>query len=109
MPSHGRVIRGPHSFPALMLVEPWHDLDKVAGAVAVVQLKAQDLVPGVLAGTGAAGQGKEIGAARDAASGAALDRRGADLLHRDHGKDRAESVDLFLVDIAMRLDRDIAP
>jgi hypothetical protein len=37
---------------ALVFLEAGHDLDEVAGAVAIVELPFQDLVPGVAAGAG---------------------------------------------------------
>src|SRR5690606_4995480 len=97
------------SLAAQVFVEPWHDFYEIAGAVAVIELPFQDLVPGVLAGAGTARQGKEIGPARDPARGPALHRRGADLLHRDDREDRREGLDLLLVDLAVVLDRDVAP
>jgi hypothetical protein len=38
-----------------MLVESRHDLDEIAGAVAVVELVHQNLIPGVAVGAGRAG------------------------------------------------------
>ena len=92
-----------------MFVETRKNLDKIAGPMPVIELEGEDLVPGILAGAGAAGQRKEIGAARHATGGAALHRAGADLLHRHDGEDRPEGLDLLLVDIAMRLDGHVAP
>ena len=43
-----------------MLVEPRHDLDEIAGPVAVIELVHQDLVPGVPAGAGRARQAENI-------------------------------------------------
>jgi len=96
------------SFAPQVFVQPGHDLDKVAGPVAIVELEGQDLVPGIAAGRGAARQGKEIGPPRHPPARAALHRRGADLGHRDHRKDRAEDVDFLFIDIAVRLDRHVA-
>ncbi len=54
------------SLPPQVLVEARQDLDEVAGPVAVVELRRQDLVPGVAAGAGAARQREEVGAVRHA-------------------------------------------
>ena len=48
-----------------MLLQPGHQLDKVAGAEAVVELVHEDALPGVAAGAGRARQGEEISAAGD--------------------------------------------
>ena len=64
----------------LTLHQPRHDLDEIAGPVADVELPFEDAVPAILHRAGRAGQGEEIGAARDPAAGARLDGRGADLL-----------------------------
>ena len=45
--------------PAQMLVEPRHDLDEIAGPVAVIELVHEDLVPGVAAGAGRARQAED--------------------------------------------------
>src|SRR5262249_48790327 len=37
---------------AQVLVKPRHDLDEIAGPVAVVELMHEDVVPGILAGAG---------------------------------------------------------
>jgi hypothetical protein len=39
-----------HLFPAMVFIQPWHDLDKIAGPVTVVELFDQNLVPRILAG-----------------------------------------------------------
>ena len=49
-----------------MLLEPRHELDEIAGAVAVVELRPQYL-PAIAAGAGRAGQREKIGPAGDAA------------------------------------------
>ena len=49
-----------------MLLQPRHDLDEVAGPVAVVELPLEDVVPGVAAGAGRARQAEDVGALRDA-------------------------------------------
>ena len=53
--------------------EAGHDFDEIARPVAHVELPFQDVVPAVLHCTRRAGQGKEIGAARNAGAGARLD------------------------------------
>src|SRR5262249_57191432 len=52
---------------AQMLVEARHDLDEIAGTVAIVELVQEDLVPGVAAGAGRARPAEDGGAARHAA------------------------------------------
>src|SRR5215471_11731019 len=89
--SHYALWRGALSFgSAQMLVEPRHDLDEIARAVAVIELVHEDLVPGVLAGAGRAGQAEDVGRIGDASGRARLDRRGADLAEahdqEQHGK-----------------------
>ncbi len=72
---------------------------RLRGAVAVVELVLDDVVPAVAAGAGRAGQGEGIGAAGDAPEvAAALDRRGADLLIGEKAEQLAKAGDLFLVD-----------
>lgn len=44
-----------------MLFEPGHDLDEIAGHVAIVELMDEDAVPAVPAGAGTARKGEEIG------------------------------------------------
>src|SRR5690554_746126 len=91
-----------------MLVQPWHERDEIAGSVPGIELVAQDAVPGVSAGAGAARQGKKDRALRNATGGPALHRARADAFHRDDGEKRRKGLDLLFIDIAMCLDRDIA-
>src|SRR6476659_8669673 len=72
-----------------------HDLDQVAGPVTVVELVAQDALPGALAGAGRPGQTEDVGTARQSVSGARLDGGGRHLLKRDHVKDRRKAFDLL--------------
>ena len=65
--------------PAQVLVEPRHQLDEVAGPVAVIELVHQDFVPGVAAGAGRARQAEDEGRVRDARGGARLDGGRTDL------------------------------
>ena len=58
----------------------------------------EDVVPGVPAGAGRAGQGEQVGAARGAGRGARLDRGGADLLQALPAEQFAEAVDALLID-----------
>ncbi len=74
----------------------------------VVELVLDDVVPAVAAGAGRAGEGEEIGAAGDAGGGAALDRRGADLLIGEEAEELAEAGDLFLIDGVEGFRRDVA-
>src|ERR1700733_11453406 len=90
-------------FEPLFLLQPRHQLDEIARAEAVVELVDEDAVPGVAAGAGRARQREEIGAAGDPGSGAALDRRGADLLIALPTEQLAEPGDLLLVDAVERL------
>src|SRR3954453_6577896 len=73
---HRRALR---LWPAQMLVQPRHDLDEIAGARAVVELGFEDAVPAVAAGAGRTWEAEDVGCARDAGRGAALDRRRSDL------------------------------
>ncbi len=93
---------------AIVSMQPRHQLDEVARAEAVVELVDEDPVPGVAAGAGRAGQREEIGAAGDPGGGAALDRRGADLLVAQPAEQLAEAGDLLLVDAVERLRGDVA-
>ena len=63
-----------------MLLQARHDLDEIAGTVAVVELPLEDVVPRILAGAGRARQAEDVGALRQAGAGARLDRGGAHLL-----------------------------
>src|SRR5580700_8724664 len=92
-----------------LLLQPGHQLDEIAGAEAVVELMDEDAVPGVAAGAGRAGQREQIGAAGDPSGGAALDRRGADLLVALPAEQLAEPGDLLLVDAVERLGGHVAP
>src|SRR5271169_4548439 len=76
-----------------VLLQAGHELHQVAGTVPVVELRLQDF-PAVAAGAGRARQGEEIGAAGDAAGGAALDRGGADLLVAEPTEELTEPRDL---------------
>src|SRR5476651_1844442 len=80
----------------LAFVEARHQFREVAGPEADVELLAQDVVPPVLAGAGGARQSEDIGRVGDAGRGAALHRRGADLLEADPAEGLAEAVDLLL-------------
>src|ERR1700730_9261551 len=94
--------------PFQMLLQAGHQLDEVAGAKAVVELVDQNALPGVAAGAGRSGQGKQIGAAGDPGGGPALDRRGADLLVAEPAEQLAKPGDLLLVDAVERLRGHIA-
>ena len=94
--------------PAQMLVEPRHDLDEVAGPVAVVELVHEDLVPGIAAGAGRARQAEDIGRAGDARGRAGLDRRGADLGVAHHQEQGREAVHALLEQRLDRLRRHVA-
>src|SRR5881227_3173362 len=64
---------------AQVLVEPRHDLDEIAGPIAVVELLRENTVPAVAAGARRSRQAEDKSRAGEAGGGAALDRRGADL------------------------------
>ncbi len=53
-----------------MFLQSRHQLDQVARAMTGIELPDQDVVPGILHGAGAAGEGEQISAAGDAADGA---------------------------------------
>ncbi len=80
-----------------MLLEAGHDLDEIAGAEAVVELPVEDVVPGVPAGAGRAGQGEQVGAAGGAGRRPRLDRGGADLLEALPAEQLAEAVYALVV------------
>src|SRR5262245_6568743 len=76
----GRV---PGLAAAQVLVEARHDLDEIAGTVAVAELVHQDLVPGIAAGARRARQAEDVGAAGNSggrANGAILAQDSALLL-----------------------------
>ena len=79
-----------------MLLQPGHQLHQVAGAVAVVELPHQDVVPAVLHCAGAAGQREQIGPARHPADRARLHGGRADLLEAEHAEQLPEALDAFL-------------
>ncbi len=54
-------IRPDRRAPTQVFIEARHDLDEVAGAMAVVELRVQDPVPGVAAGSGRARQHEDVG------------------------------------------------
>ena len=67
----GGLKRLPPHAAFRVLLQPRHQLDQVAGPVPGIELEQQDVVPGILAGAGAARQGEQIGAVGDAAERAA--------------------------------------
>jgi hypothetical protein len=77
--------------------------------MAIIELKFEDLIPSVFAGARAAGKRKQVSAQSNPARGAALNSARADFIHAHDGENRPECLDLFLINIAVRLDRDIAP
>src|ERR1700740_3489452 len=80
---------------AAVFFQPRHDLDEVAGSVAVIELPLENAVPGVPAAARRPRQAKNVGALGDAAAGARLDRRRRDLLICDHEEDGREAVDFL--------------
>jgi hypothetical protein len=54
-----------------MLPQARHEFHEIARLVPRIQLPAQDFVPTVAASTGGAGEREKVGAAREAAGGAA--------------------------------------
>src|SRR4029079_314356 len=85
-----------------MLVEARHDLDEIAGPVAVIELVHQDLIPAVTARARRSWQAEDVSGAGNAGRRAGLDRRGADLGVADHQKQRGEAVHTLF---EQRLDR----
>ena len=75
-----------------MLVEPRHDLDEIARARAVIELRRQDAVPCIAAGAGRTRQAEDEGRVRDARGGAALYRGGADLGMAQHVEGDGKSI-----------------
>lgn len=66
------LIRDGRSFPSQMFVKSGHNFYEIAGAMPIIELFLQNFIPGIFAGTGATGQGKEVGALRNPACCAAL-------------------------------------
>src|SRR5262249_660116 len=94
---------------AQMLLEARHDLDEIAGTVAIVELMQEDLIPGVATGAGRARQAEDVGAPGNAGGRARLDRRGADLRLAYHQEHRGETVHALLEQGLDRLRRHVAP
>src|ERR1700742_4988531 len=91
-----------------MFIQPGHDLDEVARPGAIVELRGENAVPAVAAGTRGARQTEDEGGTDDARGGAALDRRGADLGVAEHVKRDREAVHPLLEQGLDRLRRDVA-
>ena len=92
-----------------MLQEARHHFDKVAGAMPEIELKAQDLGPGVLASAGRTRHAENICAAGDTRQSARLDRGGSDLLIAQHVHEHGKPVDLFFEQRPHSLGRHIPP
>ena len=75
----------------------------------IIELFAQNFIPSIFARTGASGQRKQICTVGHPTRCPALNSGGANFLHRDDGENGAERVDLFFIDIAVRLNGHIAP
>src|SRR5262249_5703264 len=93
---------------AQVLVEPRHDLDEIARPITVVELVAQDLVPGVAAGAGRGRQTDDVSRAGDSGGGTRLHRRGADLAEAPHVEDGGEALHALLEQRLDRLRRHVA-
>src|SRR5271165_5235773 len=91
-----------------MFLKARHQFDEIAWAKAVVELVHEDSLPGVAAGAGRTRQREQVSAAGDAGGGAALDRRGADLVVALPTEQLAEPGDLLLVDAVKGLRRHVA-
>ena len=85
-----------------------HDFDEIARPMAVIELVAQDAVPGVAAGTSRARQAEHEGAVGNPGRGARLDRRGADRLEADAVEQRGETLHPLVEQRFDRFRRDIA-
>jgi hypothetical protein len=94
--------------PAQVLVEPRHDLNEIAGAIPVVELMHQDLVPGVLAGAGGAGQAEDVGCSGDPGNRPRLNRRCADLCNAHHHEQGREALHALLQQGLDRFRRHVA-
>src|SRR3569623_750487 len=105
-PAGCRTARG---IVALAFGQPRHQFDEVAGAKAVIELIAEDAIPGILDRAGRSGERENVGAAGDAGAGARLDRRGADRLVALPAEQLAEAGDHLLGDGLDRLGGDVAP
>ena len=73
----------------------------------IIELVGQNFVPRVFAGSGTAGQRKQVSAIGHTARGAGLNGGCADLVHADNGEDGGEGFDFFFINIAMGFDCDI--
>src|SRR5579862_2238589 len=91
-----------------MLLQARHQLDEIARAKAVVELVDEDPLPGVAAGAGGTREREQIGAAGDPGGGAALDRRGANLLEAEPAEQFAKPGDLLFIDAVEGFGRDVA-
>src|SRR5262245_30157043 len=78
-----------------MLLEPWHDLDEVAGLVAVVELLLQNQIPAVATGSRRAWQAEDIFSLGHASRRPRLNGRGADLSEGQVMKSDGEALDLL--------------
>src|SRR3954470_6659163 len=74
-----------------MLLQPRHDLDEIAGLVAIIELGREDAFPSVTAGPGRAGEAKDEFPLGDAGGGAGLDGGGTDLGPGNHVKSHPEA------------------
>ena len=91
-----------------MLAQARQELGEVAGAVADVELVAEDVVPAVAAGAGGAREAEDVGTGGDAGVGARLERGGADLRVAQHPEQLAEAGDALLGDLGQGFGRDVA-
>src|SRR6185312_4686985 len=91
-----------------MLVEARHDLDEIAGPVAVVELVHKDLIPAVTAGARRSRQAEDVSGAGNAGGRAGLDRRGADLGVAGYQKQSGEAVHSLFEQRFDRLRRYVA-
>src|SRR6267378_4138088 len=78
--------------PAQMLIQPRHDLHKIAGPRAVIELGGENTVPAIAAGPRRPRQAEDERRARDTRSGATLDRRCADLGVAQHMERDGETI-----------------
>src|SRR5690606_16916470 len=84
------------------------DFHEIAGLVAIVELFAQDLVPGIAASAGRAGEGKDKGLADQPRGGARLHRGRADLVVGDAMEHDREAIHALVEQGFERFGGDIA-
>src|SRR5882672_7320408 len=95
-------------WPPQMFIQPRHDLHKIAGPRAVIELGCENAVPAVAAGARRSRQTEDKRGPRDTRSRAALDRRCADLGVAQHVERDGETIHPLFEQRLDRLRRHVA-